>query len=154
MSRPTSPEAAAQRIVTSFELGPSRSDGTRCLTWTGYRDRDGYGITRIASKRHRVHRWAYERWTAPIPEGYQIDHLCRNTSCSNPAHLEVARLEAELAEAKRKLRGNKPLVKRKQTSRSEMAAIREWAVANGFSLYSDGRPSRPAIEAYRRAHAS
>jgi HNH endonuclease len=25
----------------------------------------------------------------PVPKGLTIDHLCRNTSCVNPAHMEV-----------------------------------------------------------------
>lgn len=36
----------------------------------------------------RVHRVAYELRVGPIPEGMQIDHLCRVRRCVNPAHLE------------------------------------------------------------------
>jgi len=36
-----------------------------------------------------AHRWAYEHLVSPIPKGMQIDHLCRNTHCVNPAHMEV-----------------------------------------------------------------
>jgi hypothetical protein len=35
-----------------------------------------------------AHRAAYTLLVAPIPDGLTIDHLCRNTSCVNPAHLE------------------------------------------------------------------
>lgn len=31
----------------------------------------------------------YEIHKGPIPEGLQIDHLCRNTQCCNPDHLEA-----------------------------------------------------------------
>lgn len=35
-----------------------------------------------------AHRVAYERLVGPIPDGMQLDHLCRNRLCVNPDHLE------------------------------------------------------------------
>lgn len=35
-----------------------------------------------------AHRWAYEHLRAEIPEGLELDHLCRNRPCVNPWHLE------------------------------------------------------------------
>lgn len=35
-----------------------------------------------------THRRVYEALVGPIPEGLQLDHLCRNTLCYNPRHLE------------------------------------------------------------------
>jgi HNH endonuclease len=55
-----------------------------CWEWTGYKSPTGYG--RIASR--NAHRLAYELLVGPIPEGLELDHLCRNRGCVNPAHLE------------------------------------------------------------------
>jgi len=35
-----------------------------------------------------AHRFAYEYCMGAIPEGLQLDHLCRNTFCVRPEHLE------------------------------------------------------------------
>ena len=70
-----------------------RSSPTTCWVWKGAVDRDGYGqfgdgTGRAHQKMKKAHRFAYESLVGPIPVGLVIDHLCRNTSCVNPAHLE------------------------------------------------------------------
>lgn len=55
-----------------------------CWVWTGAISSEGYGRCGSAY----AHRWSYEVFVGPIPEGLQIDHLCRVRKCVNPAHLE------------------------------------------------------------------
>jgi hypothetical protein len=43
----------------------------------------------VRGRQVRTHRFAWELLRGPIPEGLQIDHLCRNPPCCNPAHMEV-----------------------------------------------------------------
>ena len=59
-----------------------------CWEWTAGRNSTGYGTFRIGRDMRGAHRVAYELSVGPIPEGLQIDHLCRNVTCVNPAHLE------------------------------------------------------------------
>jgi len=42
----------------------------------------------VGGRPQYTHRVAYEMWSGPIPNGLYIDHLCRNTICVNPRHLE------------------------------------------------------------------
>lgn len=67
-----------------------------CWNWTGHRGKRGYGYFGVGpiegqKKNWKIaiaHRVAYEWLVGPIPAGLQLDHLCRNTACVNPAHLE------------------------------------------------------------------
>lgn len=60
-----------------------------CWRWLGSRSADGYGrFSLTARKRVYAHRWLYELVRGPLPPGLQLDHLCHNRSCVNPAHLE------------------------------------------------------------------
>lgn len=66
-----------------------------CWLWSGPGDKKGYVRFRNEmNKKAFIHRWSYELFVGPIPEGLTIDHLCRNTNCANPEHLEpVTRIE-------------------------------------------------------------
>ena len=60
-----------------------------CWEWIGCDNSVGYGV--FSYKRHLVyaHRFSYELQKGLIPSGLTLDHLCRNTRCVNPAHLEA-----------------------------------------------------------------
>lgn len=58
-----------------------------CWLWTGAMT-GGYGQVRFAGGFIRAHRLAYELTNGQIPDGLDLDHLCRVTNCVNPAHLE------------------------------------------------------------------
>lgn len=59
-----------------------------CWIWHGARSEEGYGLFTAHDGGGNAHRTSYVIFIGEIPDGYQIDHLCRNRSCVNPDHLE------------------------------------------------------------------
>ena len=73
------------RIDFSDPMQHVSVDENGCWVWRRHVGRDGYGRFGHVL----THRFYYELFTGePIPQGLQIDHLCRNRSCVNPEHLE------------------------------------------------------------------
>lgn len=66
---------------------------TKCWNWQSAKDKDGYGRFWLKDKTMPAHRASYELFIGEITEGLQIDHLCKNTSCVNPEHLELVTLK-------------------------------------------------------------
>lgn len=59
-----------------------------CWYWVGATTSAGYGHLRVDGVLMPIHRYMYERFIGPIPEGLLIDHLCAVKICANPYHLE------------------------------------------------------------------
>src|SRR2546427_3190282 len=59
-----------------------------CWLWTASVNNKGYAYITIDGRRRLGHRIAYELWKGDIPEGLELDHLCRVPSCVNPDHLQ------------------------------------------------------------------
>lgn len=85
------PRATMQeRFFNKIELIPFHS----CWEWTGGKIKNGYGHFRFGYKSdgkndiRLAHRVSYELHVGLIPDGLVLDHLCRNTSCVNPRHLQ------------------------------------------------------------------
>lgn len=64
-----------------------------CWLWHVGLTPDGYGSATLrhpdlAQYKWRAHRLVYTLLAGPIPDGLQLDHLCRVRNCVNPGHLE------------------------------------------------------------------
>jgi hypothetical protein len=77
-------------VITAMQRFSAKTERRGdCLVWTGALDRDGYGIFEVSTDiTVRIHRWSYEQLVGPIPDGFTIDHLCRNRACQNVRHME------------------------------------------------------------------
>jgi hypothetical protein len=73
-----------ERIREKIEIDPVAG----CWLWTGAIGSGGYAYIGSKNRSFLVHRVTYEMHRGPIPEGMQIDHLCRVRRCVNPDHLE------------------------------------------------------------------
>jgi hypothetical protein len=62
---------------------------TPCWVWLRACDSHGYGSLWDKGRCLKAHRALYERHVGPVPDGLDLDHLCRNPPCVNPDHLEV-----------------------------------------------------------------
>ncbi len=73
------------KVDKAGPVPPGRPGLGPCWVWAASRNPHGYG--RFGSE--KAHRVAYVLVRGPIPAGLELDHVCRNTSCVNPLHLEA-----------------------------------------------------------------
>lgn len=59
-----------------------------CWVWKGATTVKEYGRLRVGGRKKLAYQYAYELVCGPVPDGLELDHLCRNRACCNPFHLE------------------------------------------------------------------
>lgn len=78
--------------IARFLRFVDKTDG--CWLWTGTTSGSNarYGTFWDGERKVYAHRFAYETWVGPIPEGHEIDHVrergCTSKLCVRPDHLE------------------------------------------------------------------
>ena len=60
-----------------------------CWEWIAGKTGRGYGQFKTGHKNIPAHKYSYALLVGPVPEGKQLDHLCRNRACVCPDHLEI-----------------------------------------------------------------
>ncbi len=133
------PEAVQKRVESRIERGVEAGFDTPCWAWRGYVGVNGYGQIGIRGKRYLAHRVVWQREHGSIPEGLELDHLCRNTICVNPNHLE-------------------PVTHRENSSRAMlkitpefMARVVEMKATGKYSIRAIGRTLGVSHHTVRRA---
>lgn len=84
---------AITRLFAKIQVGAAYQDKGFCWEWIAHRNPvSGYGMFHWKGLPAYAHRIMFAWLVGPIPKGNgidQIDHLCRNRACVNPAHLEL-----------------------------------------------------------------
>lgn len=75
------------RVEKDGPLPSCRPDLGPCWVWIA--GGDDYGLFWDGDRTRGAHRIAYEEIVGPIPDGEELDHLCRVRRCVRPDHLEI-----------------------------------------------------------------
>src|SRR5215213_157251 len=79
-----SDDKPVRRVATEADRfwAKVNADGV-CWEWSASTAGGGYGWFLTPEGSVPAHRWTWEHLVGPIPEGLQLDHLCRNPPCVN-----------------------------------------------------------------------
>jgi hypothetical protein len=73
------------RLLAMVSMEPN----TGCWLWTGaVAPGTGYARIHAYGMNRNAHKVSYMELVGPVPDGLDLDHLCRVRCCVNPKHLE------------------------------------------------------------------
>ena len=107
---------------------------TPCWIWAWGITGRGYGAIRVDGKTKSAHIVYYEEANGLVPQGYQLDHLCRVRACVNPNHLEPVSCATNIRRGRQsKLTEEQVLaiIGLLKTGKPQMAVAREFNVSRG-----------------------
>jgi hypothetical protein len=124
-----------------------------CWEWTAAKSKAGYGVIGLFHQKVGLaHRVAWELLVGPIPEGLELDHLCRNRSCVNPDHLEPV---SHLTNARRGVRRFMPYeLAAIKAARTECPRGHEFSTENTYTTKKGARVCRTCARNYQRKRRS
>lgn len=77
-----------KRRTKATPVGYAINPDTGCWDWQLGLDK-GYARTTRDGRSTHAHTTEWVKVNGPVPAGLELDHVCRNTRCVNPAHLEA-----------------------------------------------------------------
>ena len=103
--------------LEAYEAMVIRTKENKCWEWKGSRHDWGYGAIPYKKQKLSAHRFAYETFVAPIPEGMFVCHHCDNPICSNPSHLFLGTNLDNIKDCVKK--GRHPFLKKNRINKGE-----------------------------------
>lgn len=82
--RPRQMAEPKSRLIDLLEVQPNG-----CWNWVSHVGWGGYGTFWMDGTTRSAHRSAYQLFRGEIPQGLELDHICKNRRCVNPGHLEA-----------------------------------------------------------------
>lgn len=129
MEQNRKPHTKKPAIRDTIRLEVDTRDRTECWNWERHISPEGYGRVYVNKRMMLVHRYTYTIDKGPIPEGLDIDHLCRNRACYNPNHLEAVTRSVNLSRS--------PLMGRAQSAKTHCPHGHEYSEEN--TTHRNGR---------------
>lgn len=71
------------------EWGISKGLTTPCRIFVGTKDRGGYGSVSVNGSMMGAHLYVWQRDVGPVPDGEEVDHVCRVRPCINAEHMRT-----------------------------------------------------------------
>lgn len=93
---PSVSQATLDRFLAKVQKSP---DPDGCWLWTAGRFKKGYGGFYVDGQMVRAHRFAYEQFVGPVPDGLMVLHTCDVYTCVRPTHLYAGTREQNTADA-------------------------------------------------------
>lgn len=87
------PRNTVEQFWPKVGMGPNG-----CWVWLGHKTARGYGMWKYEGSNY-AHVAAYRIQVGEVPHGWQVDHLCKNTSCVRKDHLEAVTPDENLDRA-------------------------------------------------------
>jgi hypothetical protein len=113
--------------------------GDGCWGWRGSKDTRGYGMFKVEENRNmKAHRYSYEFYRGPIPEGMFVCHSCDNRLCTNPDHLFLGSARDN----------SKDMVDKERSARGEKHSQRKLTEEQVRAIRADPRVQRVIAEEY------
>lgn len=135
MNTPTEMRKRFEKFILPLSCG--------CWIWLGSMTGNGYGQFMHERKLRRAHRFSYELYIGPIPNGLCTCHKCDNPACVNPGHMFLGTLKDNMQDASKKGRlSHTSRLRGEKHHQSKLTGLQVKAIR------ADSRAQRPIARDY------